>query len=79
MRSAVDLTMQRLLSDVEEGIRVLQSRDGFPLSDLQIRERARNIVMGLLLNYRIEVCEDAEEAIDDAIARAVRPSLPFLG
>jgi len=71
--------MQRLLSDVEEGIRVLQSRDGFPLSDLQIRERARNIVMGLVLNYRIEVCEDDEEAIDDAIARAVRPSLPFLG
>jgi len=71
--------MQRLLADVEEGIRVFQSRDGFPLSDLQIRERARNIVMGLVLNYRIEVCEGDDEAIDDAIARAVRPSLPLLG
>ena len=70
--------MQRLLSDVEDGIRVLQSRDGFPLSDLQIRERARNIVMGLVLNYRIEACQD-EEAIDDAIAETVRPSLPLLG
>ncbi len=78
MRSAVDLTMQRLLSDVEDGIRVLQSRDGFPLSDLQIRERARNIVMGLILNYRIESCED-ERAIDEAIGDAVRPSLPLLG
>ncbi|HEY8926109.1 MAG TPA: hypothetical protein VIU64_17110 [Polyangia bacterium] len=78
MRSAVDLTIQRLLSDVEDGIRVLQSRDGFPLSDLQIRERARNIVMGLILNYRIESCED-ERALEEAIADAVRPSLPLLG
>jgi hypothetical protein len=78
VRSAVDLTLQRLLSDVEDGIRVLQSRDGFPLSELQIRERARNIVMGLVLNYRIEACED-EQAIDEAIAGAGRPSLPLLG
>jgi len=78
VRSAVDLTLQRLLSDVEDGIRVLQSRDGFPLSDLQIRERARNIVMGLALNYRIEACED-EEVLDEAMADAVRSSLPLLG
>jgi len=70
--------MQRLLSDVEDGIRVLQRRDGFPLSDLQIRERARNIVMGLVLNYRIEACQD-EEVIEEAIAGEVRPSLPLLG
>jgi len=32
---------------------VLQSRDGVVLSDEQILERARNIVAGLVGNYRI--------------------------
>lgn len=47
-------TMNRLLIDVSEGIRVLQIRDGILLSEGQILERARNIVMGLVGNYRIE-------------------------
>jgi hypothetical protein len=42
-----------LLQDVAEGIRVLQTRDGVDLSNEQILERARNIVTGLLGNYRI--------------------------
>jgi hypothetical protein len=42
-----------LLQDVASGIRVLQSRDGVALSDEQILERARNIVAGLVGNYRI--------------------------
>jgi hypothetical protein len=46
--------MKRLLVDVSNGIRVLQSRDGILLSESQILERARNIVMGLVGNYRIE-------------------------
>jgi len=46
--------MKRLLIDVSAGIRVLQSRDGVALSEGQILERARNIVMGLVGNYRIE-------------------------
>jgi hypothetical protein len=54
MRIALDPTIHRLLRDVSEGIRVLQSRDGVELSEKQIRERARNIVMGLVGNYRIE-------------------------
>lgn len=53
-----DLTLCHLLHDVAEGIRVLQSRDGIELSESQIRERARNIVMGLVGNYRIESLED---------------------
>ena len=52
--------MHRLLADVSAGIRVLQSRDGLALSETQIRERARNIVMGLAINYRIELLEDEE-------------------
>ncbi len=40
--------------DVSAGIRVLQSRDGVRLTEAQIRERTRNIVMGLVGNYRIE-------------------------
>jgi len=42
-----------LLQDIAEGIRVLQTRDGVDLSNEQILERARNIVTGLLGNYRI--------------------------
>jgi len=40
--------------DVSAGIRVLQTRDGIRLTEAQIRERTRNIVMGLVGNYRIE-------------------------
>lgn len=80
MPSAVNLTVQRLLSDVEAGIRVLQSRDGLVLSDVQIRERARNIVMGLVSNYRIEVYEDDDQLdAEGAPPREVRAPLPFLG
>jgi hypothetical protein len=46
-------TVRLLLQDVAQGIRVLQSRDGVALSDEQILERARNIVAGLVGNYRI--------------------------
>ena len=46
-------TARQLLQDVAEGIRVLQTRDGIELTDEQILERARNIVTGLLGNYRI--------------------------
>jgi hypothetical protein len=47
------MTVRLLLQDVADGIRVLQTRDGVELSDEQIIERARNIVTGLLGNYRI--------------------------
>jgi len=46
-------TVRLLLQDVASGIRVLQSRDGIALSDEQILERARNIVAGLVGNYKI--------------------------
>jgi len=55
--------MTRLLTDVSAGIRVLKSRDGLTLTETQIRERAHNIVMGLLMNYRIEALDD-----EDAVA-----------
>ena len=54
MRLSLDPTTYRLMRDVSEGIRVLQTRDGVRLSEKQIAERARNIVMGLMGNYRIE-------------------------
>jgi len=69
VRGAVDLTMARLLTDVSAGLRVLKSRDGLPLTESQIRERAHNIVMGLLMNYRIE-------ALDDEDAPAVEGDSP---
>jgi hypothetical protein len=54
------MTVRLLLQDVAEGIRVLQTRDGIDLSDEQILERARNIVTGLLGNYRIRALEANE-------------------
>ena len=54
------MTVRLLLQDVAEGIRVLQTRDGVDLSDEQIIERARNIVTGLLGNYRIRSLDPNE-------------------
>src|SRR3954463_16323596 len=50
-------TVRLLLQDIAEGIRVLKTRDGVELSNEQILERARNIVTGLLGNYRIRPVE----------------------
>lgn len=60
--------MKRLLVDVSNGIRVLQSRDGILLSESQILERARNIVMGLVGNYRIESL-DLDGPANDRLAK----------
>ena len=51
-------TVRLLLQDVAEGIRVLQTRDGIKLTNAQILERARNIVAGLLGNYRIQSLDE---------------------
>ena len=50
-------TVRLLLQDIADGIRVLQTRDGIDLSNEQILERARNIVTGLLGNYRIRALD----------------------
>jgi len=49
-----------LLQDIAEGIRVLQTRDGVDVTNEQILERARNIVTGLLGNYRIRSLDNRE-------------------
>ena len=54
MRGTIDPTLFRLVRDISEGIRVLATRDGVPLTEGQILDRASNIVMGLMGNYRIE-------------------------
>lgn len=43
-----------LVDDVAAGVRVLRTRDGVALTDEQITDRARNVVCGLIGNYRIE-------------------------
>jgi hypothetical protein len=53
-------TVRLLLQDIAEGIRVLQTRDGVDLTNAQILERARNIVTGLLGNYRIRSLDSRE-------------------
>jgi hypothetical protein len=62
------ITLRQLLRDVAAGIRVLQTRDGLDLSEGQITERARNIVAGLIGNYRIE-------ALEVSASRAGRPDV----
>ena len=47
-------TTAQLTADIAAGIRVLRDRDGVPVTEEQVMERARNIVTGLLGNYRIE-------------------------
>jgi hypothetical protein len=43
-----------LVADVASGVRVLRHRDGVLLTEDQVLDRARNIVAGLIGNYRIE-------------------------
>ena len=80
MRTAIDPTLFRLVRDISEGIRVLATRDGVPLTENQILDRASNIVMGLVGNYRIQSL-DAEDGADLPLAiRTPEPSGPtFLG
>jgi len=59
-------TVRLLLEDIAAGIRVLQTRDGVALSDEQILERARNIVAGLIGNYRIHSLEAHARAVSEA-------------
>lgn len=70
MRRRLDPTIVQLMVDVSAGIRVLQTRDGIRLTESQIRERTRNIVMGLVGNYRIEAfASEARNDIDEGAAR----------
>jgi hypothetical protein len=67
-------TVRLLVEDVAEGIRVLQTRDGVQLSEVQIVERARNIVAGLIGNYAFQSL-DAREPVSStppATKRAAR-------
>jgi hypothetical protein len=60
-----------LVDDVAEGIRVLHTRDGINLSEDQIVERARNIVAGLIGNYRIQTLEAQDRRDNARAARTV--------
>jgi hypothetical protein len=64
-------TVKLLLEDIADGIRVLQTRDGVELSEDQIVERARNIVAGLIGNYRIQTLE-AHDKPTPSSSRAAR-------
>lgn len=52
-------TIAQMVDDVMEGLKVLQRNggatiDGEPISDAVLLDRARNIVSGLIGNYRFE-------------------------
>lgn len=44
----------RLVDDVMEGLRLLNTRYGLDVAEDVLADRARNIVAGLIGNYRIE-------------------------
>ncbi len=62
-------TARLLVRDIAEGIRVLQTRDGIDLTEEQILERARNIVTGLLGNYKIRSLEPREARVARALTQ----------
>ena len=64
-------TVRALVDDISAGIRVLSSRDGLAVSEDQIAERARNIVTGLIGNYKIQSL-DAREAAEARHAQSAR-------
>jgi hypothetical protein len=64
-------TVRLLVDDVAEGIRVLHTRDGITLSEDLIVERARNIVAGLIGNYRIQALEAQDRRDNARAARTV--------
>lgn len=47
------LDIEKLVNLVAEGVRVLRSRDGVPLTDDQITERARGICTIVITNYEM--------------------------
>jgi hypothetical protein len=58
-------TIKALVDDVMEGLRVLQRNgvrgvDGEIVSDAVLLDRARNIVSGLIGNFKIETWTDVE-------------------
>jgi hypothetical protein len=46
--------LDSVVQDVEDGILVFLYRDGMQITREQARERARNIVAGLVGNYKVE-------------------------
>ena len=62
----------QLLADVAEGFRVLRVRDGIPLTEDQISERARNVVGALIGNYDIRPIVDPIDNVDHAEPRSAR-------
>ena len=55
--AAINASMLRL---VAECLRVFRTRDGLPITEAQIDERARNIVCALAGNYNVTSFDDEE-------------------
>jgi hypothetical protein len=62
----------RLVAQISEQLRVLRERDGVDLSEAQIYERTRNIVMVLMSLYEIEAVPDRERLGPVALSLAAR-------
>lgn len=72
-RRAADALNKELLEDVSAGLRVLVTRDGVPLTEAAIKERAANIVCGLVVNYKIARLDGVRfETAEQHAARVIR-------
>jgi len=54
-------TTARLISVLEDGLRVLNIRDGLRLPEALVSERARNMAMALLGTFEVTTFPDHED------------------
>lgn len=72
-RRRAEALNRSLMDDVSAGLRVLVTRDGVPLTEVAIRERAANIVAGLVGNYQITRLDGVRfETAEQHAARIIR-------
>lgn len=49
--------VEEIVQDITDGIEVLRTRDGCPVTHDMARERARNIAAGFVLKYKLGYAE----------------------
>jgi hypothetical protein len=47
-------TLDAIVNSIADGIRILRTRDGVPVSDAQCIERARNVALALVTDFDFE-------------------------
>jgi hypothetical protein len=53
LRAMTKVLVDQLVEDVAAGVRVLRTRDGLPVSESQVMDRARNIVQAIIGTHSV--------------------------